>query len=150
VTETVRASPRDGPQGGGAEDRIEIRETVIEAMRGHAGETLPDECCGLLVASGSVVSGSVRARNLEPRPDRFVLDPVDHLAAIRGARQRGERVVGVYHSHPAGDAVPSGRDVREAGYSEYVHVIVSGQSGDVRAYRLADGRFREVGVRVVP
>jgi proteasome lid subunit RPN8/RPN11 len=52
-------------------------------------------------------------------------------------------IVGVYHSHPTGPAQPSARDVRQAHYPAWVHVIVGFPSGrpEIRAYRLRPDRF---------
>ena len=110
-------------------------------MIAHAHEQAPRECCGLLIGKGEEVDRSVRARNLEARPTRYLIDPEDHFAAIRAARSEGREVIGAYHSHPASAPVPSPTDVAEANSgSDFVYVIVSLVNDDVRAYRYQDGR----------
>ena len=44
-------------------------------MLAHAREEAPRECCGLLVGKGDAVERSVRARNLDARPTRYLIDP---------------------------------------------------------------------------
>jgi proteasome lid subunit RPN8/RPN11 len=66
----------------------------------------------------------VSARNLAESPTRFLLDPSDHIAAIRSARRRGLRVVGFYHSHPKSAASPSETDRHEANYPDHLYLIV--------------------------
>jgi len=106
----------------------------------HAHEEGPRECCGLLIGKVDVVERSVRARNLETRSTRYLIDPEDHFAAIRAARSEGREVIGAYHSHPASAPVPSPTDIAEANNgSDFLYVIVSPVNDEVRAYRCQDG-----------
>ena len=124
---------------------ITIPAAVVEDMLEHAREQAPRECCGLLVGKGDSVTCSVRARNLDPQATRYLIDPEDHFAAIRAARAEGLEVVGAYHSHPSSAAVPSPADIAEAnGGSNFVYVIVSPLGGEVRAYRIEEGRYEPV------
>ena len=110
-------------------------------MIAHAREEAPRECCGLLVGRGDAVTRSVRARNLDAKATRYLIDPEDHFAAIRGARIEGLEVVGAYHSHPTSAPVPSATDVAEANSgAEFLHVIVSLVDDEVRAYRIVEGQ----------
>jgi proteasome lid subunit RPN8/RPN11 len=120
---------------------LKITKEASDAIVAHAREALPDECCGLLIGSPSLIERAHRARNLDASPTRFLIDPRDHFAAIHAARAIGLDVVGVYHSHPATSATPSPADLAEASYPEYIYVIVSPQLEpiDVRSFRLRDG-----------
>ena len=115
---------------------------VIADMLAHARQEAPRECCGLLVGNGDAVTRNVRARNLDERTTRYLVDPEDHFTAIREARSEGAEVIGAYHSHPTTDPVPSPSDIAEA-YSaaEFVYVIVSLVKEEVRAYRSGVGAF---------
>jgi proteasome lid subunit RPN8/RPN11 len=81
---------------------------------------------------------AVAARNLDPSPNRFLIDPKDHIDAIRRARARGLDVIGFYHSHPRTEARPSESDLAEAGYDDCVHLIVSlrAERPETRAFRI--------------
>lgn len=79
----------------------------------------------MLIGVGSDVREAVRAKNLSDNPNRFVIDPKDHIDARRSARQRGLEVVGFYHSHTHAPPHPSPTDVAEASYPEALHLIVS-------------------------
>jgi [CysO sulfur-carrier protein]-S-L-cysteine hydrolase len=119
---------------------IGIPADVIREMLAHAREEAPRECCGLLVGKGESVVRSVRARNLDAKATRYLIDPEDHFAAIRGARAEGLEVVGAYHSHPSSTPVPSATDIAEANSgSDFLYVIVSLVNEDVRAYRIDAG-----------
>jgi proteasome lid subunit RPN8/RPN11 len=93
-----------------------------------------------------------RGGNLNASPTRFLLDPRDHLAAIREARASGHRVVGVYHSHPDGSSKPSRTDIAEASYSEYVYAIVvlTFDVAAVRFFCFETGNFLELPFVTVP
>lgn len=124
---------------------------VWDAVLGHACRALPYECCGLLIgaAAGPVtrIARAWPARNLRRSPTRYLIDPVDHFAAIRAARETGLRVVGAYHSHPASAPRPSATDDREAEDARLVYVIASPVRGELKAYRLDAGRLRPVELR---
>jgi len=111
-------------------------------MVAHARDEAPNECCGLLVGNRIMIESSVRARNREASPTRYLIDPEDHFAAIHAARAAGKRIVGAYHSHPASAPQPSESDIAEARWgSDFVYVIVSLKSpeAEVFAYRLKHG-----------
>jgi proteasome lid subunit RPN8/RPN11 len=136
---------------------LEIDPTALEGLVRHAERSLPLECCGVLV--GSRLEGSTRVRralaskNTAVRPEsRFEIPAATLLGAQRSAREEALEVVGYYHSHPAGPAVPSATDRADAwpGVS-YLIVSASGASaGEVRSWRLkADGAFAEEEFRVL-
>jgi proteasome lid subunit RPN8/RPN11 len=117
-------------------------------MLAHAREVAPDECCGLLIGHAGKVDRSVRARNARRSPRTYLIDPRDHFAAIRSARDTGATVVGYYHSHPATPPEPSPTDKAEAVPGDHYYLIVSPGGGDVpeqvQAFWLIGGNFRPV------
>ena len=100
----------------------------------------------MLIGSGASVTEAASARNIAEKPTRFLIDPQDHIDAIRGARKRGLDVLGFYHSHPHSPAVPSETDRAEASYPGDLYMIVSLKDDppELRLYRLTDGNFREL------
>lgn len=117
-----------------------VPAAVIADMLAHAREAAPRECCGLLIGKNEKVERSVRARNLDTRATRYLIDPDDHFAAIRSARAEAWDVIGAYHSHPASAPVPSPTDIAEANSgSDFLYVIVSPAGAEIRAYRIEDG-----------
>ncbi len=133
--------------------RLTIRRAAVEVIRRHAADDLPNECCGLLIGSTESVERAARARNLSPAPDRYLVDPADHCAALRAARASSLQVVGVYHSHPAGSLRPSAVDRRDASYREFVYLIVSPRAvthgtADLAAYRLTDRGFQKIALQI--
>ena len=138
------------PAAGGV---VRLSRTVRGAVLDHARRALPNECCGLLIGGRAGAETRITrawpARNLRRSPTRYLIDPVDHFAAIRAARAAGQAVVGAYHSHPASPPSPSATDAREADDTALVYLIASPAPAEVRAYRLDAGQLRRVELHVV-
>ena len=120
----------------------EVRDLLIA----HAREESPRECCGLLLGRGDEVAEARRARNVASSPaTRFVIDPKDHIDARRDGRTRGFEILGFYHSHPHGAAVPSATDLAEAAYPGSVYAIIGlgAEVPEVRLFEFANGNFHE-------
>ena len=117
----------------------------------------PAECCGLLVGrtlhdeARWIVTRVHESENLADRGgrDSFEVDPALRLRLQRQLRGSGEQVIGIYHSHPDGEAKPSATDLHAAWEPELIWVITApaeGRAGETRAHRLAaDGKgFEEL------
>lgn len=111
---------------------IELPAALAGRIREEAAAAHPGECCGLIEGDrdGDVfrVMALHPARNLAADADRFDIDPRDHLAAARAARGNGRLVIGCYHSHPAGRAEPSARDLAGAGEENFLWLIAAGEA----------------------
>lgn len=121
-----------------------MKSLVVDRVVAHARHIAPDECCGVLIGEGQDVLDAFPARNIADKPAvRFLIDPKDHLDALRDARRRGLDVVGFYHSHPRSAAVPSETDRAEANYPRHLFLIVSLKHArpDLQLYWFLDGNF---------
>jgi proteasome lid subunit RPN8/RPN11 len=126
---------------------LEFRIRATALIAAHAREAAPAECCGLLLGRGDEIVEATRARNVAADPaTRFLIDPADHFAAMRSAREHGLEVVGFYHSHPVSPPEPSARDVAEFSYPRHLYAIVSLRSDpvEIRLFRMVDGNFQPV------
>jgi proteasome lid subunit RPN8/RPN11 len=123
-----------------------LRQAALDTVVSHARETAPAECCGVLLGTAGVVHEARPARNLATDPNRFLIDPKDHIDARRDARARQLEVVGFYHSHPHSAAVASATDVAEATYAGHLYLIVglADETPDVRLFRFEAGAFVEL------
>ncbi|HYE24793.1 MAG TPA: Mov34/MPN/PAD-1 family protein [Clostridia bacterium] len=133
---------------------ITIAQPELGAIRRHAEEAYPQECCGVLLGRGSTVLDLVRCANVAARPERrYTIGPAELIATQRTARRRGLNIIGFYHSHPDHPAQPSAEDWREAYWNECSYVIVSvarGRADHVRSFRLGGAGFEEEAISTPP
>jgi proteasome lid subunit RPN8/RPN11 len=127
--------------------RLVIPERVRRALVRQARQERPRECCGFLVGAAARAQFAVPMRNIAEGRSLYRIDPAAHIDLRRVLRQFTPplEIIGVYHSHPAGDAVPSPTDLSEAMYSNWFYVIVGfGRGPRVRAFRISKRRAKEV------
>ena len=116
------------------------------AWANDAGE---DECCGLIFGYNNVVEGIELTKNIsDDRRFRFEIDPARLIAAQKAARAAREFVLGYFHSHPVGRALPSATDTAMANMDGRIWVIIGGT--DVTAWKMtASGKFQQQEVEVI-
>jgi proteasome lid subunit RPN8/RPN11 len=127
-----------------------------EAMRAHVAACSPFEGCGLLVGTGEQVSHVQPIANALQSRTHFRMDGMAQLRAFREIEERDLMLLGVFHSHPAGDgderaSRPSDTDVREAAYP-VVHIIWCPRVGEwqARGFWIESGRITDVSLLVSP
>ena len=82
----------------------------------------------------------------------YEIDPKEIVSFMRETRAAGLEFLGIYHSHPKGDNVPSPRDIEMAYYSEEAYLILSplpDAPRPVRAFTILDGRATELEIEIV-
>lgn len=113
-----------------------IARAALREIRGDCRTRAPEEACGLLLGRDSRIEAAVAARNLaSDRLRQFEIDPAVLFAAHRAARSGGPAILGCYHSHPRGPAIPSATDAARALDLGWLWLIVGGQ--EQKAYRVA-------------
>lgn len=133
---------------------VDISSTAIARILAAAAASSDREICGLLLGAGNAIEEARACANVAADPTRrFELDPAALLAAHRVARGGGPAIIGHYHSHPSGLAVPSQRDASSAAADGAIWLIVA--NGEVRAWRAVErgslhGRFDPVEWLVAP
>jgi proteasome lid subunit RPN8/RPN11 len=115
---------------------LRFNRAEYDAIRRHGEETYPHECCGILLGriqeDGSrLVTSTARAGNtrVDSPQNRYNIDPRDQIRIQREARERGEDVIGYYHSHPDHPAYWSKTDLDEAHWPGISYVITSVEKG---------------------
>ena len=114
---------------------LKISTTHFDAVRLHGEETYPHECCGVLLGQMDgdqrVVTSVARCgntRNDSPH-NRYHIDPRELIRIQRQGRERGEDIVGFYHSHPDHPPRWSSTDLAEAHWIGCSYVITSVEKG---------------------
>jgi len=115
---------------------LKLPHADYAALRRHGEETYPHECCGVLLghtddAGARIVTSTARCGNTrtDSPHNRYGIDDRELIRIQREGRERGEDIVGFYHSHPDHPARWSATDLAEAHWIGCSYVITSVESG---------------------
>src|SRR5947209_18674278 len=132
---------------------LKIPQKEYVAIRQHGEETYPHECCGVLLGTADgderVVTSSARCGNtrVDSPHNRYHIDPKELVRIQREGRDRGEDIVGFYHSHPDHPARWSLTDLEEAhwlGCSYLITSVAKGRADLTNSFELAgDGESQK-------
>jgi len=122
---------------------IQLLSEHVDAIVVHAREAQPAECCGLI---GGTEDGRCetlyRLKNIATNPQfGYEAAPEELFAAQRQMRERGQRLLAIYHSHPRSvTPCPSETDVRLAYYPSATYLIVglAGSEPVVKAFQISE------------
>lgn len=125
--------------------RIDARDYA--EIRRHGEGTYPHECCGILLGTMDedgtrVVTSTARCGNTrtDSPQNRYNIDPKELVRIQREGRERGEDIVGFYHSHPDHPAQWSPTDLAEAhwfGCSYVITRVAQGKADITNSFELA-------------
>ena len=118
---------------------LKISRKDYDEIRSHGEETYPHECCGVLLGQMNddgtrKVTSTARCgntRNDSPH-NRYNIDPKELVRIQREGRERGEDIIGFYHSHPDHPARWSQTDLAEAHWFSCSYVITSVEKGKAK------------------
>ena len=126
---------------------LKISRDHHAALRQHGEETYPHECCGVLLgqiddSDAKTVTSIARAGNtrVDSPQNRYHIDPKELIRIQREGRNRGEDIIGFYHSHPDHPARWSQTDLAEAHWFSCSYVITSvvkGKADRTNSFELA-------------
>ena len=119
---------------------LKISNSAFAALRQHGEETYPYECCGVLLGrfeddGTRTVTRVARCGNTrdDSPHNRYNIDPKELIRIQKEGRERGEDIVGFYHSHPDHPAQWSPTDLAEAHWIGCSYVITSVEKGKAAA-----------------
>jgi proteasome lid subunit RPN8/RPN11 len=143
---------------------LKISHQNYETLRRHGEETYPHECCGVLLGrmdddGARIVTTSAGCSNTrtDSPQNRYNIDPRELVRIQREGRERGEDIVGFYHSHPDHPAQWSQTDLAEAhwiGCSYMITRVEKGKAAVTNSFELsgsdeADKRFLDEKIAVI-
>lgn len=106
------------------------------------------ECCGVLLGQSRRVTAVRPASNVHPTPrTHFEIDPQALIDAHREERAGGPQVIGYYHSHPLGTAMPSDTDRSSSARDGKIWAII-GYDG-LQFWEDAEDGFRALSYAVI-
>ena len=115
---------------------LKLNQASYDQLRQHGEETYPYECCGVLLGQfaddgSKTVTHIARAGNTrdDSPHNRYHIDPKELIRIQREGRERGEDILGFYHSHPDHPVRWSTTDLAEAHWFGCSYVITSVEKG---------------------
>lgn len=123
---------------------LRINRADYERIRKEAEKSYPQEGCGILLGVASENCRTVAlvypCNNADTEPSRrYVIDPLQVIAAQKLARSLGHDIIGFYHSHPDHPAQYSETDLEYAHWPDCSYVITSvnqGRASQTRSFLL--------------
>lgn len=85
----------------------------------------PLEACGLLSGINGVAHTNLPMTNVLYSPNAFQMDLQQIEFVFEQIKERKEKLVGIYHSHPTTAAYPSSYDIAYSNYPDVAYIIVS-------------------------
>ncbi|HXV51257.1 MAG TPA: M67 family metallopeptidase [Nitrosopumilaceae archaeon] len=106
----------------------------------HAKKCAPSESCALLFGKEDTNTISVSevflAENVEDSPINFTIANEELLKGYQIAEAKKLDVIGIFHSHPHSEAIPSSTDRKFMQVNPVVWVIFSNKTNELKAYAL--------------
>lgn len=124
------------------------RQLLIE----HAKKQAPSESCALLFGKVNHEDYTVQevflTNNVDDSPINFTISNEELLRGYMLAEQKGLEVIGIFHSHPHSEAIPSATDKKFMEINPVVWVIFSNSTNGLAAYIL-ESKIEPVAIRVI-
>ena len=134
--------------------QVQLSSEARAALTAHLVAAYPHEGCGALIGTLGDRARIERAVGLPNRQapstdDRFEIDPLSYGALEAQLRGTPQRIIGFFHSHPDGVALPSSIDLEMAQglfdvareYFVYaIQVIGADGPGELTFWRLREDR----------
>lgn len=109
-----------------------IPHHLWEKILSHAKGEAPKECCGYLLGrmegESNVVEEVFAMQNTHPQPkEHFSFSSKEQLKVLREYSHL--QIIGIYHSHPSSDPIPSQEDEEYMYFQTYSNLIISLKNG---------------------
>ena len=138
---------------------VRLLQSHFDFLKKHSIACFPEEACALLIGveeqDGRVlIDDIIQAPNVaEDKQRYFEIDPSTRIKAEKQLRGGPLKIVGVFHSHPKGEAQPSNTDARSVIETQFVWLIAALDGADcfeVNAFKPLDGaaEFRPLTLQV--
>ena len=118
---------------------------LVEQMNAHMEKAYPEEGAGFLLGEAGEVKEILALSNSREdgaRHNRFLFTPEDYLQAELKADELGLSLIGVFHSHPDSQNIPSeyDREWAQPFFSYIITRVDSGKAVNSRSWRLLEDR----------
>lgn len=131
---------------------IILSQSQKQILVDHAKKWAPAESCALLFGkeeSGTFTTHQVYlTKNIENSPVNFVISNEELLSGYQEAEKNGLEVIGIFHSHPHSEAIPSSTDKKFMTINPVVWIIYSNIHDKLNAFVL-ESEITSVSIRLL-
>jgi len=126
--------------------RLIIGKQLLQRILEHCMEEKPYEACGILTGKAGRVLHAYATDNAKRSPVFYEVEFEQQERVLSAMEERGEELLGIYHSHPTAPAIPSLNDINQAvHYPDAVRLIISlAGPADLRAFLIREGQVKDV------
>jgi proteasome lid subunit RPN8/RPN11 len=127
---------------------LQIEPGLLAQIKHHGEDAYPEEGAGFLLGSEgqprqvTSILPLGNTRQGDARKNRYLISPLDYLAAEKEAERTGLTLLGVFHSHPDHPDQPSDydRDWAQPWFSYLITSVYNGEAVESRSWRLEEDR----------
>lgn len=131
--------------------RLWLSEAQARLIIQHARDDAPREACGLIGGVDGRAQTIVALPNVAPDPQhQYYADTRALACALMAFDADGLSLIGIYHSHPMTDPIPSPADIRQAFYPDAAYLIVSlrGSEACLAAWHIRRGQVTPIALHI--
>lgn len=129
-----------------------LKKELFNQIIRHCLREIPNEACGILAGNNGEVKRAYEMTNTDKSPSSYFMDAKEQFKVMKEIRNLSLEMIGIYHSHVASPAYPSGHDVELAFYPEASYVIISLKdmnNPSIRSFKIEDGKITEEEVKII-
>jgi proteasome lid subunit RPN8/RPN11 len=129
-----------------------VTSSVLRKLLAGARRDPAHECCGLLAGRSGEITTIFAAQNSLSSSRAYEIAPQELFTIFRKIRAEDLEHLGIYHSHPETENIPSEKDIGHAYYPDAIYFIISPKQDapkPIRAFRIRDGNVAELSIEEV-
>ncbi len=130
---------------------VVLTQKEKDKLVAHAIEQQPNESCAMLLGKKVDSDWNVKevflTENIDNSQTNFTISPKELLQGYQLAEKMQLELVGVFHSHPNSDAIPSSTDKKFMQNNPVPWIIFSGVNNNLKAY-LLDSNIIEIQINI--
>ena len=120
--------------------KIILSKLQKKILLDHTCKEEPNEACAILYGNKIEEENTVKeiwlTKNDTPSPIEFTLSAEQTWEMDQKRKELNLEIIGIFHSHPKGEAYPSNTDKKFMENNPYVWIIYSGINKNLRAFIL--------------
>lgn len=128
-----------------------LSEEQAKQIVTHTRAAAPQEACGLIFGRGIRAEVIVPVANVAADPQRhYMMNPAEMAEYLPAHDRAGLTLIGLYHSHPAGEPIPSQTDIREATFPHTAYLIAGLRRNQPKlaAWTITNGRVQRISLHI--